>query len=174
MRVLPAFFLASGLIGACLLAGCSLVESDCLYDDFGCSLPGRWSLVAVDGAAVSATGYLDIEMGFINRDGYLTLPTGLPAPTDGTRDLSTIRGPYVGTYAGYASEGETLTYTMDVALTGVPCSIGNCLVTIRGRFTETADDRFTLVVTDVDDDLVPGLAGAPYLRAGTPLRFERE
>ena len=166
-----AFSLFAALL--LLASGCSLVVDDCLYDDFGCSLPGRWQLVSVNGEAV-ASGSVEINAGFIDRDGYLDLPTGLEPPANpDLGDLSRIRGPFLGTYSGYVTEDETRTFRFDASLTGVPCSIGNCLVSLYTRFGEMEEDRFTLVVSSVDDDLVPGLAQAPYLRQGTVLAFRR-
>ncbi|SRR5690606_3825724 len=156
-----------------LASGCSLVVDDCLYDDFGCSLPGRWQLGSVNGEAV-ASGSIEINEGYLDRDGYLDLPTGLEPPSNpNAADLSRIRGPFLGAYSGYVTEGETRTFRFDASLTGNPCSVGNCLVSLYTRFGEMEEDRFTLVVSSVDDDLVPGLAQAPYLRQGTVLAFRR-
>lgn len=156
-----------------LTPGCDLIVDDCLYDDFGCSLPGRWQLVSVNGEAV-ASGYVEIEADYLSRDGYFDLPTGLEPPANPDfGDFSRIRGPFLGTYSGYVTEDETRTFRFDASLSGVPCSIGNCIVNLYTRFEEREEDRFTLVLGTVDVDLVPGLAQAPYLQAGTVLAFRR-
>ena len=166
MRVLFLAALAALLVGA---PGCSLIVDDCLYDDFGCDLPGRWALTSVNGEAITGTGYIEIEEDYIPGDGYLDLPTGLPE----TDNLARIRGPFLGSYSGYAVEGETRTFRFDLSLTGVPCSIGNCIVNIYTRFGDTDGDQLTLIVGSVDDDLVQGLRNAPYLRSGSVWAFRR-
>lgn len=162
MRILP-------LVALLLLLnpGCDYIVDDCLFDDFGCSLPGRWNLVSAGGEPVTA-GYMEIEDDYIPGDGYLDWPTGLT--TGG--DLDRIRGPFLGSYSGYALD-EPRTFRLDASLTGVPCSIGNCIINIYTRFGVMDDDLITLIVGTVDDDLVPGLANAPYLQSGTVLEFRR-
>jgi hypothetical protein len=162
----PVFF----LVALITLGSCSIYDT-CSYDDFGCRLPGRWTLETVDGTA--ASGSMEINTGSYDRDGYLTMATGLET-------FPEARGPFGGTYLNPLVEGEMRTYRIEISLVEVPCSIGNCSIILETRVEDDAadEDAFTLIVStyrvpDQTELRVPGLRRAPVFQAGTRLRFTR-
>lgn len=110
-------------------SGCSLLASDCLYDDTGCALPGDWRLVSIDGAP--ATGSMEIATGFVDRQTYAVLPTG-------NEEYPTMRGPSPANYS--LDPDEPQQFDLDLWRMEVPAGV--VIVDMDGR-VDIDGDRMT-------------------------------
>jgi hypothetical protein len=165
----PRLTRLAALLAAALLTapGCSLVYDNCLYDRVGCDLPGTWTLVARDGDPAT-DGRWEIDEGFVERGGYLVLPTGWEA-------FPVMRGSFSGNY----SLDEDTPQTFILTFWSMPVENGTVYIDMGGRIENYGDDRFDYVVLGIETEIIfngggsNDLGAPPLLRPGTRLTFER-